>query len=67
VPPDRIAALRAAFDAMVKDPGFRAAATKRKLVVAPTTGADVQGIIQKVVAYPPAVVERARAVSGVKD
>ena len=31
VPAERIAALRAAFDAMVKDPEFIAAAAKRKL------------------------------------
>jgi tripartite-type tricarboxylate transporter receptor subunit TctC len=67
VPPDRIATLRAAFDRMVNDPDFQAAAAKRKLVVAPTSGVDVQGVIQKVVSYAPAVVQRARAVSGVKD
>jgi tripartite-type tricarboxylate transporter receptor subunit TctC len=67
VPPERIAVLRAAFEAMIKDTGFQEAAAKRKLVIAPTPGADVQAIIQKVVSYSPAVIERARAVSGVKD
>ena len=67
VPADRIAALQAAFDTMVNDPGFREAAAKRKLVVAPTRGTEVQGIIRKVVSYAPAVIERARAVSGIKD
>ena len=46
---------------MVKDPGFQEAAAKRKLVIAPTPGTDVQGIIQKVVSYAPAVIERARS------
>lgn len=67
VPPDRIATLRAAFDAMVNDPGFREAAAKRKLVVAPTSGSDVQAIVQRVVSYSPAVIKRARAVSGSKE
>jgi tripartite-type tricarboxylate transporter receptor subunit TctC len=67
VPSDRIAALRTAFDTMVNDPGFREAAAKRKLVIAPTPGTDVQGIIQKVVSYAPAVIQRARAVSGIND
>jgi tripartite-type tricarboxylate transporter receptor subunit TctC len=67
VPPARMAELRAAFETMVNDPGFREAAVKRKLVVAPTPGAEVQGIIQKVVSYAPEVIARARAVSGVKD
>jgi tripartite-type tricarboxylate transporter receptor subunit TctC len=67
VPPERIAVLRAAFEAMIKDTGFQEAAAKRKLVIAPVPGADVQAIIQKVVSYSPAVIERARTVSGVKD
>jgi tripartite-type tricarboxylate transporter receptor subunit TctC len=67
VPAERISVLRAAFDAMIKDTGFQEAATKRKLVIAPTPGPDVQAIIRKVVSYSPAVIERARTVSGVKD
>jgi tripartite-type tricarboxylate transporter receptor subunit TctC len=67
VPADRIAELRAAFDAMIKDRAFQEAAAKRKLVIAPTPGAEVQTIIQKVVSYAPAVIARARGVSGVKD
>jgi tripartite-type tricarboxylate transporter receptor subunit TctC len=67
VPADRIVALQTAFEAMVNDPGFREAAAKRKLVIVPTRGTDVQGIIQKVVSYAPAVIERARAASGIRD
>jgi tripartite-type tricarboxylate transporter receptor subunit TctC len=67
VPADRIVALRNAFDTMVKDRDFLEAAAKRKLVVRATPGVEVQAIIQNVVSYSPPVVERARAVSGVKD
>jgi tripartite-type tricarboxylate transporter receptor subunit TctC len=67
VPADRVAALRTAFDTMIKDKDFREAAAKRKLVIAPTPGTDVQAIIQKVVSYSPAVIDRARAVSSGKE
>jgi tripartite-type tricarboxylate transporter receptor subunit TctC len=67
VPADRVAALRTAFDTMVKDRDFLEAVAKRKLVVGPTPGAEVQAIVHSVVSYSPAVIERARAVSGVKD
>jgi tripartite-type tricarboxylate transporter receptor subunit TctC len=67
VPADRIAALWSAFDTMVRDKDFLEAAAKRKLVIAATPGTEVQAIIQKVVSYSPAVIERARAVAGVQD
>jgi tripartite-type tricarboxylate transporter receptor subunit TctC len=67
VPADRIAALRSAFDTMVKDKDFLEAAVERKLVIAATPGTEVQAIIQKVVSFSPAVIERARAVSGIQN
>lgn len=67
VPAERIAALRKAFEAMVIDPEFVAAASKRKLLVKPVPGPEVEAIIKRVVSYPPAVIERARALSGIKN
>jgi len=67
VPAEQISALRSAFDAMIKDPEFIAAAAKRKLIVAPVPGTEVQAIIQRVVSYPPNVIERARTLSGIKN
>jgi tripartite-type tricarboxylate transporter receptor subunit TctC len=67
VPADRIAALRNAFDAMIKDKGFLEAAAQRKLVIAATPGIEVQAIIQKVMSFSPAVIERARTAAGMKD
>lgn len=52
--------LRKSFDALVKDPEFIAAATKRKLKVEPKSGAEVQAIVEEVLKISPAVVERAR-------
>jgi tripartite-type tricarboxylate transporter receptor subunit TctC len=42
VPAERIAVLREAFDKMVKDPDFLAAAEKRSAEIDPTPGAEVQ-------------------------
>lgn len=52
--------LRKSFDALVADPKFIAAATKRKLKVQPKTGAEVQAIVNDVLKISPAVVKRAR-------
>ena len=60
LPPDRTAALREAFDAMVRDPEFLAEATQRKIDVAPLGGADVAKIVAGIINAPPAVVERAK-------
>ena len=67
VPADRIKALRTAFDMMIKDPEFIAAAEKRKLVIKPTPGAEVQSIIKLVVSYSPTVIQRARVLAGIKE
>lgn len=55
-----IAALRTAFDNMVKDSAFRAAAKKRKLAVNPKTGAEVQAIVDDVQKIDPAIAAKAR-------
>ena len=67
VPADRIAALRHAFDAMVEDKDFLQAAAKQKLAVKATPGPEVQAIIQKVVSYSPAIIQRARDAIGAVD
>src|SRR5207302_8113512 len=43
VPAERVAVLRAAFDAMVADSAFRADAEKVRLLVTPMTGSEVAG------------------------
>ena len=49
VPQDRIDALRAAFDKMVKDPEFLADAKKRSAEIDPTTGAEAQAAMAGIV------------------
>ena len=52
-PPDvaaeRIAALRAAFDATMKDAGFLADAKKSRLDVAPTSGVKLQALVEAMI------------------
>lgn len=61
VPADRIAALRTAFDNMVKDPALLADAKKRRALVIPKKGAAVQAIVMKILATKPEIVAEAKA------
>lgn len=58
VPKARVAALRAAFDATMKDPAYLAEARKRKLVVDPVSGKDLQARIVKAMATPRSVIDQ---------
>ena len=60
VPPERVAALRAAFDATMKDPAFLAEAKRLDLEVRPVAGLEVEKLIKEVYASPPDVVKLAR-------
>ena len=59
VPADRLAALRAAFDKMVKDPEFLAEAEKVGAEINPTPGAEVQKINEEIVNAPKEIVDLA--------
>jgi tripartite-type tricarboxylate transporter receptor subunit TctC len=64
VPADRLAALRTAFDATMKDPEFLADIDKQRLIVTAMTGAQVEGFIKDLYQTPPDVVTAARTISG---
>ena len=64
VPADRIAALRAAFDATMKDPEFLADAEKQRMTVTPMTGGEVEAAIKRLYQTPPDIVAAAKAVTG---
>jgi tripartite-type tricarboxylate transporter receptor subunit TctC len=64
VPADRLAALRAAFDATMKDAEFLADANKQGLTVTPLTGQDVEAAIKKLYQTPPDVVKAAKEITG---
>jgi tripartite-type tricarboxylate transporter receptor subunit TctC len=61
VPPDRVAALRAAFDATMKDPDYRAEADQLKVDVDPLTGAELAALVAQVAQTPAETVARVRA------
>ena len=58
VPAERVAALRAAFNAMVKDPEFIAAAATNKLEIRPQTGEQLQAIVGGLISSPEDVRKR---------
>ena len=60
VPADRVAALRAAFDATMKDQAYLAEAAKLKIDVDPMNGADLTAFVAQVVKTPPDTVARVR-------
>jgi tripartite-type tricarboxylate transporter receptor subunit TctC len=60
VPADRIAALRAAFDATVKDATFLAEAKAQRMEIDPVTGTEINALLARVHAAPPEVIARIR-------
>ncbi len=58
VPADRVKALRAAFEAVAKDPKFLADAKKQRREVNLVTGAEIQEIIKKMAATPKPVLAK---------
>ena len=59
VPEDRLAALRRAFDATMKDPAFIAEAEKLQLEIEPMTGAEIQTMLAEAFATPKQIVAEA--------
>ena len=62
VPDTTVSALRAGFDATMKAADFRAEANRRGLDLDPTTGAEIQTIVDTIYKTPPPVVARVRKV-----
>jgi hypothetical protein len=61
-PQDRKDALRRAFDATMADPDFIAEATTRFLEVNPVKGADLDKMLDRLYATPPAILAETRAI-----
>jgi tripartite-type tricarboxylate transporter receptor subunit TctC len=64
VPADRLAALRTAFDATMKDAEFLADAQKQALTVSPMTGAETAADIDDLYNSSPDIIEEAKTVAG---
>jgi tripartite-type tricarboxylate transporter receptor subunit TctC len=60
-PPERVAALRNAFQAMAADGEFRADAEKAMLDINVFSGAEIDALLQRMFASPPSVRARVRA------
>ena len=60
VAPERVAALRRAFDATLKDKTLMAEAAKSQIDVDAVTGEDVEKVVTKMFATPTAIVERTK-------
>jgi tripartite-type tricarboxylate transporter receptor subunit TctC len=58
VPPARLAALRAAFNAMFADPTFIAECKRRQLIVAAATGEDLDAMVHETLALPRPVLDK---------
>jgi len=58
VPPQRVGALRKAFDATMKDPAFLAEAKKMQLDITAMNGADMQAAVASIVDTPRPILDR---------
>jgi tripartite-type tricarboxylate transporter receptor subunit TctC len=68
VPAERVAALRKAFDEMVKDPVFLEDAKKGKFDITPVSGEELQQLVAEIVATPKPVAARlAKIIGGVGE
>jgi len=58
VPQDRLAALRAAFRAMLDDPGFLAECAKRQAMVAGAGGEEMDALVRETLQLSPAILDK---------
>ena len=61
LPPERLAALRKAFDETMADSSFLAEAKQEGMEKPPVSGLEVQALVSRILAAPPDIAERARS------
>jgi tripartite-type tricarboxylate transporter receptor subunit TctC len=59
-PPERVAALRKAFQDMLRDPDFIAETDRAQMEIAPSTGEEAQRVATSMLSMPPNVLARAK-------
>lgn len=64
VPPERLAALRTAFAATLRDPDFLAQAAKRSLEINYVSGEELSALVTKAAQSKPETIEQVRAIYG---
>jgi len=62
LPPARVAELRSAFDAMVKDAAFLGEIQKARADFAPKSGSDMEKLVSEIAQFPPHLVQRMQAI-----
>ena len=62
VPAERVAILRRAFNATMKDPEFLAAAARLRLAILPSTGEEVETAVHQILTTPKDTIEATKAV-----
>jgi tripartite-type tricarboxylate transporter receptor subunit TctC len=62
IPPERLSALRQAFDATMTDPAFLADAQQLGMEVNPVSGDAVEALVTRIMSTPPELAQRAREV-----
>jgi tripartite-type tricarboxylate transporter receptor subunit TctC len=67
VPAERVALLRRAFDAMMKDPAYLEDSKKASLDVSPTDGATIQKVVTDLINTPDDIVAQAKLAMEPKD
>jgi tripartite-type tricarboxylate transporter receptor subunit TctC len=63
IPPERLAELRTAFEAMMKDPQVLAEAASQGLDIDPVSGAEIAELVQRLYGTPPEVLELVRKIN----
>jgi tripartite-type tricarboxylate transporter receptor subunit TctC len=66
VPADRVAMLRHAYDAVIKDKDFLDAAAKLKLLIRPKSAKEITALIEQAAATPKPVLERTAEILGLR-
>ncbi len=66
VPGERIALLRQAFEAMLRDPAVLAEAEREKLEIDPVPGPELQALVERLARTPPATLEAIKQINGGK-
>jgi tripartite-type tricarboxylate transporter receptor subunit TctC len=61
MPKDRVKILRDAFDATISDPDFLAQGAKQNMELSPISGVEIQDLLVRLYATPPAVIEQAKS------
>jgi tripartite-type tricarboxylate transporter receptor subunit TctC len=67
VPADRVAALRAAFDEMMRDPEFLADAAQMEREIHPIPGGELEALVKKQLSAPKSAIDLLKAALAKRD